>query len=121
MNLLDKFLTMSALSKGEVYSIVKPVIAEEIKYNYRVKYFPNNRIKITCFSKPIFNPFKAEVHKEEKPFESLREYDPVTGKMSYKFIEGKTIVDPFTGEIFPLEEYKEKKDREVRPDNIIAI
>lgn len=109
---------MSSLSKSEAYSIVKPVVETEIKYNCRIKYFPNNQIKIACFSKPVFNPHKAEQRKEEKPFESLREYDPVTGTMSYKFIEGKTIVDPFTGEIFPLQEYKPEKEREVRPDNI---
>lgn len=109
---------MSPLLQDEVYSIVKPVVETEIKYNCRIKYFPNNQIKIACFSKPIFNPHKAEVRQEEKPFESLREYDPATGKMSYKFIEGKTIIDPFTGEIFPFTEYKEKKEREIRPDNI---
>lgn len=109
---------MSSLSKDEVYGIVKPVIETEIKYNCRIKYFPNNQIKIACFSKPILNPLKAEIRKEEKPFESLREYDPETGKMSYKFIEGKTIVDPFTGEVFPLHDYKEKKEREIRPDSI---
>lgn len=108
---------MSSLSKSHDYKIVEPVLETEIKYNCRVKYFPGNQIKISCFSKPIFNPLKAELPKEEKPFESLREYDPETGKMSYKYVEGKTIHCPFTDSYLPISPYKEKNS-EVRPDSV---
>ncbi|MEG0110218.1 MAG: hypothetical protein RR675_03805, partial [Oscillospiraceae bacterium] len=35
-------------------------------YNTRLKYFGDEFTKITCFSKPIFNPYKMERHKPPK-------------------------------------------------------
>lgn len=102
-------------------SIFSPASDFLVKYNCRVKYFPDNVIKVTCFSKPIFNPHKVEPFGKEKKRESLQEYNPLTDEMAYKFVEGKTILDPFTGEYVPLvfwqDEFKETKDR-VRSDSV---
>ena len=47
------------------------------------------------------------------------EYDPITNTMSYKFIEGKTIYNPFTDEIVPLYPMEPgRKKGEVRNDSI---
>ncbi|RKJ52748.1 hypothetical protein D7Y09_13605 [bacterium 1XD42-1] len=98
---------------------MRPVSEPDIKFNCRVKYFPGDKISIACFSKPIFNPYKAELHgKEKKPFESLKEYNPETGEMAYKFVEGKTILCPFTGKYVPLVIEKRKKNNEIRSDSI---
>ena len=116
---------MSSLHKKIVFSdpkeyrVLRPVPEPDIKFNCRVKYFPGDKISITCFSKPVFNPYKAELHgKEEKPIESLKEYDPETGEMAYKFVEGKTILCPFTGKYVPLVIEKRKKNNEIRSDSI---
>lgn len=80
------------LSTSEESHILRPVPEPDIKFNCRVKYFPGDKISIACFSKPIFNPYKAELHgKEEKPFEN-------------KYV-------PFTIQ-------KRLEDREIRSDNI---
>lgn len=74
----------------------------EVKYNCKVRYFPDNQIKITCFSRPVFNPLKAELYgTEPKELVSLKEYDPETGEMAYKFVEGKTIYSPFEDRVRP--------------------
>ncbi len=106
-------------SEPKEYRILRPVSEPDIKFNCRVKYFPGDKISIACFSKPIFNPYKAELHgKEKKPFESLKEYNPETGEMAYKFVEGKTILCPFTGKYVPLVIEKRKKNNEIRSDSI---
>ena len=106
-------------SEPKEYRILRPVSEPDVKFNCRVKYFPGDKISIACFSKPIFNPYKAELHgKEKKPFESLKEYNPETGEMAYKFVEGKTILCPFTGKYVPLVIEKRKKNNEIRSDSI---
>jgi len=96
-----------------------------VKYNCRVKYFPDEVIKVTCFSKPIFNPDKVELFgKKEKENECLKKYDPETDTMAYKFVEGKTLYCPFTGEYVPLAPWQEGSKKpgrikgEVRSDSL---
>lgn len=99
--------------------IAAPVLDYEVKYNCKVRYFPNNQIKITCFSKPIFNPLKAEKQgTEPKHQESLKEYDPETGEMAYKFVEGKTIWSPFENKFVPITMMKEPEEKRIRYDNM---
>lgn len=99
--------------------IAAPVLDYEVKYNCKVRYFPNNQIKITCFSKPIFNPLKAEKQgTEPKHQESLKEYDPETGEMAYKFVEGKTIWSPFENKFVPIAMMKEPEEKRIRYDNM---
>ena len=43
--------------------IIKPIPEIQAKYNAKVKYYPN-QIKITCFSKKIYNPHKFEEMKK---------------------------------------------------------
>ena len=38
---------------------IKPLTEVQAKYNAKVKYYPN-QVKITCFSKKIYNPHKLE-------------------------------------------------------------
>ena len=79
-----------------------------VKYNCRVKYFPDNQIKITCFSKPIFNPHQVErIGKDDE--------------MAYKFIQKEYILNPFTNEFIPLSSFEEKRKRkkgEIRSDSM---
>ena len=94
--------------------IAAPVLDYEVKYNCKVRYFPNNQIKITCFSKPIFNPLGAEKQgTEPKHQESLKEYDPETGEMAYKFVEGKTIWSPFENKFVPITMMKEPEENRI--------
>ena len=101
------------------FDIVAPVCDHEVKYNCKVRYFPDNQIKITCFSRCIFNPLQAEQTGKELAIQpSLKEYNPETGEMSYKFVEGKTILDPFTGEYVPFTLYRDPSEKRVRNDSI---
>lgn len=91
----------------------------EVKYNCKVRYFPGNQIKITCFSRPVFNPLKAELYgTEPKELVSLKEYDPETGEMAYKFVEGKTIYSPFEDRYVPITLYKEPGEKRMRTDSV---
>lgn len=87
-----------------------------------MRYFPDDQIRITCFSRHIYNPLKLEdPRKDEIRDEKIRErgelleYDPEEGRLAYKFVEGKTILNPFTGKITP---FTIMKDRSQRTDSI---
>ena len=56
---------MAALK--DTQSVLKPLTDTQALFNTRVKYFGEDFSKITCFSRPIFNPYKMELHKREKP------------------------------------------------------
>lgn len=82
--LLDKYHIM--YSKTKTNNPNKPITAPsrdfELKYNCRVRYYPDNQIRITCFSKPIFNPNKVEEHDKKIPINSdTLLYNPFTGKV----------------------------------------
>lgn len=47
-------------------SVLKPQSAAQCLYNTRLKYFGDEFTKITCFSKPVFNPHGVEKHKKFK-------------------------------------------------------
>lgn len=85
------------------------------KYNCKIRYYPDNTIKISCFSRPVYNPEHFEERK--KPKESMwkvtYEEDPFTGKI------GPTIeLPPWKSfEVF-LKELREKAERKPRGDNL---
>lgn len=95
---------MSSLKVGcfRPGSIVSPMPEISLKYNCRVKYYPDNVVKIACFSRSIFNPDKVEKTKKESIEEPIFDYDMENGTVSYKFVQGKTIYNPFTNEYEPL-------------------
>lgn len=116
--LLDKCHIMYPKHEKQKTNILTPVTEQAVKYNTKVRYYRDDQIKISCFSKPIFNPHQVErVNKKPKTKESLLRYDPESDTMSYKFVEGKTIYDPFTKEIVPLSLWKDET-KEVRSDSI---
>lgn len=98
-------------------SIAAPSKDFEVKYNCRVRYYPDNQIKVTCFSKAIFNPDCVERRKKPKPEKpSIYKYDPITDSMSYREVEGKTVFNPLTGKIQPYTQLRLDKER--RGDNL---
>ncbi len=38
----------------------------QVRYNCKVRYFPDNQIKISCFSRPVYNPDKLPQKKKKK-------------------------------------------------------
>ena len=102
-------------------SVAAPAPEFSVKYNCKVRYFPDNQIKITCFSKPVFNPLQAEKLqlKPKPPKPSLLEYDAESDSMAYKFVEGKTVYNPFTGKYQPFTLLKMKSEnKEIRTDSV---
>lgn len=80
-------------------------------YNTRIKYFPDCQ-KLTCFSKPIFNPYKHEkIEKNPKEKQSIYVYNLSTGKRELREIEGLTALNPFTGKVTRLGTMEEKIPR----------
>lgn len=68
-------------------SVLKPLTETQALYNTRYKYFGEDFTKVTCFSKPIFNPHKVERRKPDTRDADQYEKDLTD---AYKAI-GKTL------------------------------
>ncbi|MCI8442894.1 MAG: hypothetical protein HFG27_10230, partial [Provencibacterium sp.] len=65
--------------------MLSPLPSSDALYNTKVRYEPGNRIRISCFSRPIYNP---------DGFEQIK--PPYSGQVNYR------TWNPFTGR---MEEY----------------
>ncbi len=47
-------------------NVLPPEPEFQVRYNCKVRYFPDNQIKISCFSRPVYNPDKLPQKKKKK-------------------------------------------------------
>lgn len=94
-----------------IREVARPLSPTQGLYNTRVKYFGDLTV-VTCFSRPVFNPLGLETYKKkDKQDESIYIYDSETDTISLKLVDGKTVIDPFTGEIMKVSNYREPRKR----------
>lgn len=62
---------------------------------------------------------KVEKLKPPKPKESLLQYNPESDTMSYKYVKGKTVFNPFTNKYQPFTLLKLKdQEKKIRNDSV---
>lgn len=96
--------------------IISPLPSSDALYNTKVRYEPGNRIRISCFSRPIYNPDGFEQVK--LPYSGRVDYrvwNPFTGRM-----EEYDLLPDFSSpqELCSLLEDESSKAQEPRSDSV---
>lgn len=92
------------------------------KYNCKVRYFPDNTIKVACFSRPVYNPEHFEQRKKSSRFEKAEgEWEWWQNPFTEKWERVYTALDWEFAEMLWEQERKERRknaEKKLRNDNL---